>query len=94
MSSSFIDMEIFALIKWIDVIYASSFVLNKLFPFSSHVWSIASAEFLRNKISSPIPFSSIVLLLILITDSVSVSVRKSMSVLNELLGWTLIQGRF
>ena len=72
----------------------SSSVLSKLFPFSSHVWSISSAKKLWYYISSLILFSSIISSLILLLDSVSVSFCKVMSVLKKYLMWTLKQGRF
>ena len=87
-------MSLVALIEWVDVKSSSSYVLSKLFPLSSHVGSINYAEFLWDEMSSFILFSSIFSLLIIILDSVSVYVYKLMSVLNEILAWKLIWGRF
>ena len=87
-------MSLVALIEWIDVTSASSSVLSKLFPFSSNVWSITSAEFLWDDISSLILLSSIISSLVLILDYVSVSFWKIMSVLKKILVWTLKRGRF
>ena len=64
-----------------------------MFLLSSYVWSIILAESWWDNISSLIYFSSIVSLLVIIIDSVSVSAWKVMSVLNKLLVWTLIRGR-
>ena len=87
-------MSLVALIEWIHVTSPSSSELSKLFPFTSNLWSMTSAEFWWDAISSLIFFSSIVSLLILILYYVSVSVCKVMSVLNELLVWTLIWWSF
>ena len=73
---------------------ASSSVWIKLIPFSSHLLSIISDEFLWDDISSLILFISMISSLIIIIDYVSVSFWKVTSVLNELLVWTLIRGRF
>ena len=42
-SSSIIDMRFVELVELIDETFASSYVFSKLFPLSSHVWSINSA---------------------------------------------------
>ena len=73
---------------------ASSSVWIKLIPFSSHVLSIISDEFLWDDISSLILFISMISSLIIIIDYVSVSFLKVTSVLTELLVWMLIRGRF
>ena len=87
-------MESVALTEWIYVTSASSTVLSNFFSLSSHVLPITSSEYWWEYISSLIFSSSIFSLLILIIDSVSVYVCKVMSVLNELLFWTLIPGIF
>ena len=60
LSSSLIDMSLVALIELIDVTSNYSSVLGKLFPLSSYVWSITSAELWLDDISSLILISSII----------------------------------
>ena len=70
------------------------FCVEKKNPVSSHVWSITSDEFWWDNISLLLLLSSIISSFILVIDSVSVSFCKVMSLFNENLVWTLIQGRF
>ena len=62
----------------------SSYVLSKLIPLPSHVWSITSDVFLGDDMYTLVLFLSIISSLILILDSVSVYFWKVMSVLNEI----------
>ena len=73
---------------------ASFSVVSKLFPFSSHAWSINSAELWWYDISLLIYFSSINSSLILILDYLSVYFCNVIILLNKLLVRTLIWGRF
>ena len=88
---SFIDISLIPSIYWIDVTSASSSVLSKLIPISSHVWSITPDESLWDAISSLALLSSVFSSLILVLNSVSVSFYKVTISFDERLVWTFIR---
>ena len=89
-----IDMSLVTLIYWIEVISASYYVLSKLIPLSSHVWSITPVESWWYAISSLALLSSVFSSLILILDSVPISFYKVTSSFDEISVWTLIEVTF
>ena len=94
LSSFFMDMSLAALIEFINIISASSSILSKKFPLSSHVWSMTSSGFWWYDVSSLVFLSSNISSLILVINSALVYFCKVMILFNELSVWKLILRRF